>query len=138
PSIFLWGFLADRLGGKRALLGVLVTLTLGTLLIARAHSSVGAYTGAAVFGAGFGAYMLVVDIVWADFFGRRHLGSIRGASMSFQLVGNASGSLVAALLYDLKGSYQVAFRAIILMLLASSVVLILMRKPRPKTVAAGG
>lgn len=134
PSVFLWGFLADRLGGKRALMGVLWTLALGTLLVARAHSPLGAYLGAGVFGAGMGGYMLVTDVVWADFFGRRHLGSIRGASMVFQLVGNASGSLIAALLYDLQGNYDFAFKLIMVVLVMSSMVLLLARKPQPKTV----
>ncbi len=132
PSVFMWGFLTNRLGGKRALLGVLWMLALGTLLVARAHSSLGAYLGAAVFGAGMGGYLLVIDVVWADFFGRRHLGSIRGASMAFQLVGNASGSLIAALLFDLRGNYDFAFKVIMVVLIMSSVVLLLARKPQPK------
>lgn len=133
PSVFLWGFLADRLGGKQALLGVLWTFALGTLLIARAHSPLGAYLGVAVFGVGLGGYMLVIDVVWADFFGRRHLGSIRGASMSFQLVGNASGSLIAAFLYDLRGNYDFAFKVIFVALLAASLLLMVIRKPKPRT-----
>ena len=132
PSVFLWGFVADRLGAKRALLGVLLNLAIGTWLIARAHSPTAAYLGSAVFGAGFGGIMLAMDVVWADFFGRRHLGNIRGASLAFQLVGNASGSIIAAMLYDWKGSYDYAFKLIIGALLLSCLVLALARKTTAK------
>ncbi len=135
PSVFLWGFVADRLGAKQALLGVLLNLAVGTWLISRAHSPMEAYLGSAVFGAGMGGIMLAIDVVWADFFGRKHLGNIRGASMAFQMVGNASGSIIAAMLYDWKGSYDDAFKAIIAALLLSSAILMLARKPRPKTEA---
>ncbi|MSQ22875.1 MAG: MFS transporter, partial [Dehalococcoidia bacterium] len=132
PSVFLWGFVADRRGAKQAVMGVLLTLAVGTWLIARAHSSAFAYLGSAVLGAGMGGTMLAMDVVWADFFGRKHLGNIRGASMAFQMVGNASGSIIAAMLYDWKGSYDLAFKFIIGALVVSCLVLTLARKPTTK------
>ncbi len=136
PAVFLWGFVADHLGAKQALLGALLNMAVGTWLIARAHSSAGAYLGSVVFGAGFGGTMLAMDVVWADFFGRRHLGNIRGASMAFQMVGNASGSIIAAALYDWKGNYDIAFKVIIGALLLSCLVLTLARKPTAKAEVA--
>ena len=136
PSVFMWGFVADRLGSKQALLGVLLNLAVGTWLIARAHSSMDAYLGSAVLGAGLGGTMLAMDVVWAEFFGRRHLGNIRGASMAFQMVGNASGSIIAAMLYDWQGSYDVAFKFIIGALMVSCLVLMLARKPKAKAEVA--
>ena len=89
----------------------------------------GAYLGAAVFGIGMAGYALLSEVVWADFFGRRHLGSIRGVTMVFQLAGNASGSLIAAFLYDLRGNYDDAFKVIIVLFLASVAMLSLARRP---------
>lgn len=132
PTIFLWSLLSNRIGPRQALLGVLLSLAAGVFFIARADTAVEAFLGAGLFGVGFAGYLLVVDLLWADFFGRRYLGSIRGVSLVFQLVGNASGSLIAALLYDAGGDYSDSFRAIILALLGSSILLLLTRKPKPK------
>ena len=97
--------------------------------MAPAEAHPGAYLGAGILGIGFWGYLLLVEMVWADFFGRRHLGSIRGVSMVFHLVGNASGSLAAAFLYDLRGDYGDAFRIMVVALLTSFVLLFLARKP---------
>ncbi len=74
--------------------------------------------------------MLLADVVWADFFGRRYLGSIRGFSMVFQLVSNATGSLLAAYLFDRFGNYNTAFGVLIAVQLAAFVMMLLARKPK--------
>ena len=74
-------------------------------------------------------YGLLSEVVWADFFGRRYLGSIRGVTMVFQLAGNAGGSLIAAFLFDLRGNYGTAFTVILVMFGASFFMLLLARRP---------
>ena len=129
-SVFIWGFLADQFGAKRVLLVVLVALEVGALLIAGATSVSAAYIAAAIFGLGMAGYALLSEVVWATFFGRKHLGSIRGVTMVFQLAGNASGSLIAAFLFDLQGTYDGAFNVILVGFAVSTGVLVLARRPR--------
>ena len=131
-SVFVWGFMADRLGSKRMLLTVLFALAAGAFLVARAETTLSAYVSSGVFGLGMGGYGLLSEVVWANFFGRKYLGSIRGVSMVFQLGGNASGSLIAALLFDLRGNYDDAFKVIITALMASFVMLLLSRRPKSR------
>ena len=131
-SVFVWGFMADRLGSKRILLGVLFTLAAGAFLVARADTTIGAYVSSGFFGLGMGGYGLLSEVVWANFFGRNYLGSIRGVSMVFQLGGNASGSLIAAFLFDLRGNYDDAFKVIITALVASFAMLLLARRPKSR------
>ena len=80
--------------------------------------------------------MLLVDVVWADFCGRRYLGSIRGFSMLFQLISNATGSLLAAFLFDRFGNYNIAFGILIAVQLAAFVMMLLARKPKRRASAA--
>ena len=134
--VFVFGVLARRLGSRRLLLGGLLTLVLGSLLIAQARTTAEAYLGSGVYGVGFASYMLLVDVVWADFFGRRYLGSIRGFSMAFQLVSNATGSLLAAYLFDRFGNYNTAFGVLIAVQLAAFVMMLLARKPKRRAPAA--
>ena len=48
-------------------------------------------------------------VIFADYFGRRHLGAIQGVVRSVQTIAQASGPLIAALAYDRAGSYRPVF-----------------------------
>jgi MFS transporter, OFA family, oxalate/formate antiporter len=108
-----------------------VTLWVGSFLIAGSTTAASAYFSSAVLGLGMAGYGLLSEVVWADFFGRKYLGSIRGVTLVFQLVGNAGGSLIAALLFDWRGDYGAAFDVILVMFMISFVVLLLAPRPQP-------
>lgn len=129
-SVFVWGTLADRLNAKLMLLVALMTLEGGAALVAISTTELGAYASSAIFGVGMAGYLLLSEVVWADFFGRRHLGSIRGTTMVFQLAGNASGSLIAAFMFDISGSYDGAFKMILVLYAVSFTVLLIARRPK--------
>ena len=135
-SVFVWGFLADRLGAKRVLLSVLLTLGVGAYFVAGSTTVASAYVSTAIFGLGMAGYALLSEVVWASYFGRKHLGSLRGVTMVFQLAGNASGSLIAAFLFDLQGSYDGAFDVILAGFAVSMLMLVLARRPRARVTAA--
>lgn len=49
---------------------------------------------------------IVGSVIWADYFGRRYLSSIRGIAMMAGVIGSALGPLPFGFAYDLFGSYQ--------------------------------
>ncbi len=51
----------------------------------------------------------MITIAWAQFFGRRSLGSIISLSHPFHTIGNAIGPVFAGLCFDLFGSYAFPF-----------------------------
>ena len=114
------------------LLIAVATLWIASLLVARTDTAMGAYVSSAVFGIGLAGTGLLSEVVWADFFGRQYLGSIRGATIPFQMIGNASGSLIAAFLYDLRGHYDDAFRFILVLYAVSMILLAIARRPTAK------
>jgi MFS family permease len=57
------------------------------------------------FGAGIGGLMLIQNYVWADYFGRQHLGSIRGVVTPITLVVGGIGAPLAGFIRDATGSY---------------------------------
>ena len=65
-----------------------------------------ALISAATIGFGAGGLHLLVRLAWADYYGREHLGTIRGFTMSAQIGGQAAGPVVAGFLFDATGSYQ--------------------------------
>ena len=64
---------------------------------------------AAGVGFGVGGLHLLLRLVWADYYGRQNLGTIRGLTMSAQLGGQALGPVIAGFMFDYFDSYQVPF-----------------------------
>ncbi len=64
---------------------------------------------ATLVGLGVGGLHLLVRLAWADYYGRQHLGTIRGLSLSAQIGGQALGPVLAGFLFDATDSYRVAF-----------------------------
>ena len=73
---------------------------------------------AVLFGLAFSAVPTLQNVVFADYFGRAHLGALRGFATPFQMVFNAGGPLAAAILFDLTQSYT-----LILMVFAAAYAL---------------
>ncbi|MDP2953731.1 MAG: MFS transporter [Chloroflexota bacterium] len=68
-----------------------------------------AFAYAIAYGTGLGGIFTLEAVIFADYFGRNFLGSIRGFVLPFQTVGAAIGPLVSGLFYDLTGHYEGAF-----------------------------
>jgi MFS family permease len=68
------------------------------------------YAFAVVYGLFRGAYVLMMTLVWADYYGRRFLGSIRGIATPLSLVSSAGGPVLAGFLFDARGDYTLALQ----------------------------
>ena len=62
-------------------------------------------TAAMLFGAGIGGIQTILPVAWADYFGRRNFGAIRGVALTIQVSAQASGPLLSGVLRDLTGTY---------------------------------
>lgn len=123
-----WGFVSERLPVRYSL-ALVYCLGVGAVLLLREARSVEiAVAYALVYGLMVGGLETVESVIWADYFGRSSLGAIRGFSRPFLLAGNALGTLLAGLAYDLTGGYGVAL-AVFAALLAVSAGLMLLARP---------
>lgn len=105
---FAFGFWPRRIGLRAAL--ALVGLALGTscVLMLSVRGAPAAYLAAGVFGIGVGGLITTLPIAWADYFGRRSFGAIRGVALSVQVGAQATGPLLSGVLRDATGSYDVS------------------------------
>jgi hypothetical protein len=60
-------------------------------------------------GTGVGGLHLLLRLAWADYYGRHHLGAIRGITLPIQIGGQAIGPVTAGAVFDYTGSYLPAF-----------------------------
>ena len=58
-----------------------------------------------LFGLSVGANMIVQGFIWADYYGRAFLGTIRGIVLPVTLVGMGIGAPFSGYIYDATGSY---------------------------------
>ena len=109
-----WGYLIERWHIRYVLL---ITLVLSAIAIVFMMSATTAQEalGAGVFlGFAQGGFWNLNNVVWAVYFGRSNLGSIRGISWGFQMLAVAIGPLSASILFDKTGSYMIPFGVAVL------------------------
>jgi cyanate permease len=103
-----WGFVFEKMHIRFSamLISFLLLLSMGMLLIADNYF-LGILFGLS-FGFAVGGSSIVENLLWADFFGRRHLGEIRGFTAPFRLL-SPTGPTLAGFIYDQTGTYRIAF-----------------------------
>jgi len=117
-GIFIAGFMADRFPNRYLLVAGQVLLGMAMLWTFLITSSWQAFTYGAILGLSMGFIMNVAAVIWPNYYGRLHLGSIRGVSMASTVAFAALGPLPFGLVYDITGDYSLA----ILVLLALPVL----------------
>lgn len=61
-----------------------------------------------------GMERIVMAVVWPNYFGRKHIGSISGISMAMIVTGSALGPLPLGIAFDLFGGYTEILWALML------------------------
>ncbi len=119
------GYMADRLPLRYLLAAAMGVLTTILLLATTLNSVPIALVYGVLLGLNGGLMSTVGGVIWADYFGRKHLGSIAGLAGSFGTIGSALGPLPLGLARDLTGAYDLALwigAALPLFLLVANVV----------------
>jgi MFS family permease len=125
----IYGFLIERYNIRLVSAGGLFLLSAGFVVLMNVQSPVlgflwGFYQGLLV-----GGFLIVQQVVFADYFGRGSLGAIRGIVWPIQMVANSIGPITAGLVYDTTGSYFPIFSAFGVLVLLSSLFVFLARPP---------
>jgi sugar phosphate permease len=130
-----WGAISDRFPVRYCLIISNFARIVGllSLMFATGPARIGGF----VIGQGIGQGMgLLGPKLWADYYGRTFLGTIRGVLQPFSVLASLIGPLFAAYVFDTTGSYHLAFWVIIVGLLISVGLLWIARPPRmPETVS---
>ncbi|MSP22010.1 MAG: MFS transporter [Dehalococcoidia bacterium] len=85
---------------------------------------------AAAWGLGTGGMIPLSEFVWASYFGRRHIGAVRGLGLPFTVMLTSCGPLYASIVFDRTDSYDIAMYTFVAMWLAGAVLILIARQPR--------
>ena len=126
-----WGIIADRIPSRFAAAAEFALLAFGIFAISIAPTLPLMYASIFLMGVGVGGVITLQETVWADYFGRVTLGTVRAVGRPFTIVSSAGGPVLAGLAYDLRNSYEIAFLTFIAAYALAAVLILLTPTPRP-------
>jgi MFS family permease len=105
---FVWGSMADRFSVRVAIIFQAVLTGIGAFLLIQVSSTASLYIIMAFQGMMLSGFPPLQILVWPEFFGRMHIGSIVGLTQFFSTIAGAIGPVIAGLIHDETGSYDAA------------------------------
>ena len=125
----LGGILADRWAATQLMCLGLLLFSAGLSLITFAGSGTSPVLIGAIFGSSQGIFLGAAHPVWARYYGRQHLGKIRGCLMTINVASSSLGPLFAGVTYDLFGNFGFAMAVFMLVPLPIALLSLAARKP---------
>ena len=128
-SPLAWGFLAERIDVRYAAMLRFVIQAVGLGLAIATGNLFCLYAGFLLYGIGLGGNMVLPDILWASYYGRRSLGRIRGMGLFISHMLAAAGPPFFGFLFDITGGYGLSFAIFGAILILSALLSLMLRPP---------
>jgi MFS family permease len=136
-SPLAWGLFAERVDARIVAMLRFVVQAIGLGLAILTGNLFSLYAGFFLYGIGLGGNMVLPDILWADYFGRRSLGRIRGMGLLMSQVLAAVGPPFFGFLFDATGGYGLSFAIFGAALMTSAFLSSMLQPPRKTTWSDG-
>jgi len=124
------GYMADRLPPNLVLAGVLLMEAVGLTVLIATESMAGVAAFVLIFGYSMGAVVALQPLVVLHWFGLASVATIVGAMTAFSSLFSALGPVFAGFMYDLLGSYTLAFVVFIAIDCFAALLVLFMRSPQ--------
>ncbi|MBT4073696.1 MAG: MFS transporter, partial [Chloroflexi bacterium] len=132
-SKLAFGRLSETITARWSTVLSLSIQSAGLVLFIVADGSNLAWLAVAIFGLGFGGIGALIPLTVAEAFGVRHFGSILGIISMFGVVPVIIGPLMAGIIFDQTGNYDLAFAITIAMFVSGAIFFALAGRPKPAT-----
>ena len=129
----VWGYGLQHIEPRRLVLMAFSTSACGVGLMLTAAviwSTPLLFLGFFLYGFGFGGTIPLSEFVWAKYFGRAHIGAIRGMSQLLMVIGAVVGPVLIGLWFDYAQTYRPAFLMIIGVYLSGALLVWISREPK--------
>ncbi|MDA1128380.1 MAG: MFS transporter [Chloroflexi bacterium] len=130
-----WGWVTERVDVRYAYSGMFLFQAGSTLYLIFVGGTTGVFLAAALFGVVSAGSNVIPAVIFANYFGRSSLGKIRGLGETGVLVGQATGPVIAGILFDVRGSYTSIFIVFVMMAMGCSVLVLQAKAPTLKRAA---
>ena len=120
----------DKIGGKRSLVICFILLLCGLFWLNVASEAWMLFLFAVIYGFAHGGFFTVISPTIAEFFGTGSHGVLFGIVLASGTIGGAAGPLIAGRIFDVTGSYRIAFLVLILLAVIGFGLITLLQPPR--------
>ncbi|MDH3443075.1 MAG: MFS transporter, partial [Deltaproteobacteria bacterium] len=135
-STLVWGALADRFDIRKVSSIQFLIQGVGLVIAISSDQLYLVYLGFFLYGTGLAGSFVLREVIWANFYGRASLGTVRGISLFFSHLFAASGAPFFGFLFDVTGNYYLSFTVFSVALFTSSMLILLARPPRKEVDSA--
>ncbi|MGH7798446.1 MAG: MFS transporter [Candidatus Binatia bacterium] len=137
-STLIWGFVSERMEIRRSSMLMFLIQAIGLVIVIVTSAAAPLYVGFLLYGIGLGGGWVLQEIVWATYFGRLSLGTVRGLGILVTHAFGAAGAPFFGFVHDITGSYSSSFIAFVVALVIAAFLSLIVRSPRKRTAAAVG
>lgn len=128
-SGLLLGFLSERVSVRKATALTFVVQAAGLAAAMQTADLTWLYVAFFLYGAGLGGAQVLQEVMWANYFGRLSLGTVRGLSLPILLLFAAAGAPFFGYLYDYTGSYDLSLTLFVAVQILCAGLTLLIRRP---------
>jgi MFS transporter, OFA family, oxalate/formate antiporter len=129
-STLVWGVFADRFDIRKVSCVQFLIQGIGLIMAISSRQIHFTYVGFFLYGTGLAGSFVLREVIWANFFGRTSLGTVRGLSLFFSHLFAASGAPFFGFLHDRMGSYDLSFTLFSCALFTSAFLILLATPPQ--------
>jgi sugar phosphate permease len=133
PVVLVAGQIADRVPARFVQVGAMGGLLVTLFALFFTDSVQMAMVYGALTGITMAFQIMVSGVIWPDYYGRRHLGSIRGVTMMAGVIGSALGPLPYGFAYDIFGGYTEALTFSMIFPIIGMIAAFLAKQPTKRT-----
>ena len=123
------GFTGDRVDKRKVIAAAFALQLVGTLIFATTSTPLHLAGFVVCWGIGFGASIPVRFALLADYFGRRHFGSVMGIMMTVSAVFGIAGPVFVGWMYDVRGNYRDPYVVLALTVLVAIPLVLSLTRP---------
>ncbi|MFC2005206.1 MFS transporter [Chloroflexota bacterium] len=125
------GYVADSIPKRYAFAACMTVLGISVFFLSSARSMWQLVLWAVLYGPGYGGGAPVMGSMVADYYGRKHFGTINGLTHIAMAATTMVGPVFAGYMFDVTGSYRLAFISFAAVCAIGAVSAIMARRPQP-------
>jgi MFS family permease len=126
---FAWGMLADRYSVRHAIIVQAVLTGIGAFILLQVAGTTTLFIAMAFQGMMLSGFPPLQILLWPEFFGRMHIGSIVGLTQFFSTIAGAIGPVIAGFVFDQTGTYTTTLWLLVITWLVCAAFMVVIRPP---------
>ncbi|MFC1953679.1 MFS transporter [Chloroflexota bacterium] len=134
-SLPLMGFLSERANRTSVRVMPFIIQAFAVFLLISAENPVFLWLAVSLYGFGISGINIIQEVIWANYFGRLSLGTVRSLAFLGAFGLGAAGPIAMNVVFDIVGSYHPAFMVIISLFILSAFVMVIVKPPKAKRFA---